>query len=665
MEDAKPQSLDRFAPIQSTGDRAVELHNLTAEPTSPKDERIVSTNPSPDAAISGASSNAKDQPATSETTGALATMQAFNTYTPQEQGYYFPGYENGSGNWDEHSNYVNANNLHVIPPAMYNDNSSLFFPPGYGFDSQMGYGQFSPLASPLSPIMIDGQLFSPHQMPVNPSYYPPPISPGPPHVTSALPASQTELMASGSSSQENLIDNAFFGSGSGYYLPFGSFSGGDFSGSGHGLYKFPGDFGSSEPLPSRSSSLDTSRFMSPLTSGTVYHQPIGILGSYEQNVAQAQFQGFGLTANSSARHFAHSGSYQSTIGSSSNRYRIASDKGGRRERDRDTVNISTDTLGISSDRNRGPRASKPKSKSSPEEGSSAGIKDVESTSRFHVHHFNSPDFITDYERAKFFVIKSFSEDNIHKSIKYNVWASTPLGNRKLDAAYREAKEMEGICPVFLFFSLGASVIANGYIQSFDISCCNDLQVNASGQFCGVAEMIGPVDFENDADYWQQDRWSGQFPVKWHIIKDVPNSRFRHILLENNDNKPVTHSRDSQEADADSSFPLTCSDSLTVSHACFAYLLMVVPPFQVKLELGIEMLKIFKNHDPDTSLLDDFNFYDEREKASLERKAKQRASSTGNTTTATLATESINQLSDNLADTLRLDVDINLSKKDLE
>ncbi|KAK6147492.1 hypothetical protein DH2020_018404 [Rehmannia glutinosa] len=639
MEDAKPQSLDRFAPIQSTGsslshdigialldagDRAVELHNLTAEPTSPKDERIVSTNPSPDAAISGASSNAKDQPATSETTGALATMQAFNTYTPQEQGYYFPGYENGSGNWDEHSNYVNANNLHVIPPAMYNDNSSLFFPPGYGFDSQMGYGQFSPLASPLSPIMIDGQLFSPHQMPVNPSYYPPPISPGPPHVTSALPASQTELMASGSSSQENLIDNAFFGSGSGYYLPFGSFSGGDFSGSGHGLYKFPGDFGSSEPLPSRSSSLDTSRFMSPLTSGTVYHQPIGILGSYEQNVAQAQFQGFGLTANSSARHFAHSGSYQSTIGSSSNRYRIASDKGGRRERDRDTVNISTDTLGISSDRNRDQGPQSPKAR-------------------------------VPLKRALQLALKI-----------------TPLGNRKLDAAYREAKEMEGICPVFLFFSLGASVIANECIQSFDTSCCNDLQVNASGQFCGVAEMIGPVDFENDADYWQQDRWSGQFPVKWHIIKDVPNSRFRHILLENNDNKPVTHSRDSQEVTRVVGYweireygGAEACDSLTVSHACFAYLLMVVPPFQVKLELGIEMLKIFKNHDPDTSLLDDFNFYDEREKASLERKAKQRASSTGNTTTATLATESINQLSDNLADTLRLDVDINLSKKDLE
>lgn len=609
MEEGNQQSLDRFAPIQSSGDRAVELHNLTEQPSPPKDERIVTTNPSPDVVISGVSRSTKDQPATSEASGALTSVHPFNAYTPQEQGYYFGGYENGSGNWDEHANYVNANNLHVIPPGMYNDNSSLFFPPGYGFDSQMAYGQFSPLASPLSPIMIDGQLFSPHQMPVTPSYYPPAVSPGPQHVSSGLPSSQTELMQSGNSSQENLIDNAFFGPGSGYYLPFGSFSGGDISGgSGHGLYNFPGEFGSNEQLPSRTSSLDTNRFMSPLTSGTVYPQPIGILGSYEQNVAQAQFQSFGLM-NSSARHFTPGGSYHSTLGSSSNRIRFAGDKGGRRERDRDTVNISADTLGISSDRNRGPRALKPTSKNSPEEGSSASVKDVESTSRLHIQHFNSPEFPTDYEHAKFFVIKSFSEDNIHKSIKYNVWASTPLGNRKLDAAYSETKEMESSCPVFLFFS-----------------------VNASGQFCGVAEMIGAVDFDNDADYWQQDRWSGQFPVKWHIIKDVPNSRFRHILLENNDNKPVTHSRDSQE---------------------------------VKLEHGVEMLKIFKNHDADTSLLDDFNFYDEREKTLLERKAKHRASTTGNTP-AGLATESINQLSDNLADTLRLDGGIkSISKKDLE
>ncbi|CAA0818714.1 evolutionarily conserved C-terminal region 5 [Striga hermonthica] len=592
--------------LLDAGDRAVESHNLSEEKTSPKDERIASTSLSPDKAVTEAPRSTKDQPATSVTSGALSTQQPFNTYTPQEQGYYIAGYDNGSGNWDEQSNYVNASNLNVIPPAMYNDNSSLFFPPGYGFDSQMAYGQFSPLASALSPIMFDGQLFSPHQVPVTPPYYPPPISPGPPHVTSGLSASQNEIMSSANISQENLIDNTFFGPGSAYYLPFGSFSGGEFSGSsGHGPYKFPGEFGSSEPLPRHSTSLDSSWFMSPLTSGTGYQQPIGILGSYEQNVGQPSFQGFGLPTNTSARHLVHSASYQSTVGSGSSRYQFSNDKSGRRERDRD----ASDTSGLSSERNRGPRALKPKSKSSPEEESSVGIKDVESTSRLQSNHINSPDFITDYERAKFFVIKSFSEDNIHKSMKYSVWASTPLGNRKLDAAYRESKEMEGICPVFLFFS-----------------------VNASGQFCGVAEMIGPVDFENDADYWQQqDRWSGQFPVKWHIIKDVPNSRFRHIVLENNDNKPVTHSRDSQE---------------------------------VKLEQGIEMLKIFKEHDPETSLLDDFEFYDEREKSFLEKKAKQRATSAGKTTGDSV-TESISQLSENLVDTLRLDGGVSLSKEDLE
>jgi YTH domain-containing family protein len=35
-------------------------------------------------------------------------------------------------------------------------------------------------------------------------------------------------------------------------------------------------------------------------------------------------------------------------------------------------------------------------------------------------------------------------------------------------------------------------------------------------------------------------------VKWHIIKDVPNNLLRHITLENNENKPVTNSRDTQE-----------------------------------------------------------------------------------------------------------------------
>ncbi|XP_020579827.1 uncharacterized protein LOC110024289 [Phalaenopsis equestris] len=180
--------------------------------------------------------------------------------------------------------------------------------------------------------------------------------------------------------------------------------------------------------------------------------------------------------------------------------------------------------------------------------------------------YNRADFSDKYTVAKFFVIKSYSEDDIHKSIKYNVWASTPNGNKKLDAAYKEAKEMTVECPVFLFFS-----------------------VNTSGQFVGVAEMVGPVDFNKTVDYWQQDKWNGCFSVKWHIVKDVPNNLLKHIAIESNDNKPVTNSRDTQE---------------------------------VKLEQGNQMLKIFKEHTSKTSILDDFGFYENRQKVMQEKRAKQ-------------------------------------------
>ncbi|KAL7221964.1 hypothetical protein ACSBR1_023823 [Camellia fascicularis] len=156
-------------------------------------------------------------------------------------------------------------------------------------------------------------------------------------------------------------------------------------------------------------------------------------------------------------------------------------------------------------------------------------------------------------------------------------------------------------------------------------------VNASAQFCGVAEMVGPVDFDKSVDYWQQDKWSGQFPVKWHIIRDVPNSQFRHIVLENNDNKPVTNSRDTQEA---------------------------------KLEQGIEMLKIFNNYESNMSILDDFEFYEDRQKAMQERKARQQqqqpslvvgiGESAGNVVTTTLSSNFIQQISKSFAQVVHLE-----------
>lgn len=67
--------------------------------------------------------------------------------------------------------------------------------------------------------------------------------------------------------------------------------------------------------------------------------------------------------------------------------------------------------------------------------------------------YNKNDFPDLHLDAKFFIIKSYSEDDIHKSIKYGVWASTPNGNKKLDAAYKEAQEKPSACPVFLLFSV--------------------------------------------------------------------------------------------------------------------------------------------------------------------------------------------------------------------
>ncbi|RYR63601.1 hypothetical protein Ahy_A04g021391 isoform C [Arachis hypogaea] len=170
--------------------------------------------------------------------------------------------------------------------------------------------------------------------------------------------------------------------------------------------------------------------------------------------------------------------------------------------------------------------------------------------------YNLPDFQTEYETAKFYVIKSFNEDDIHKNM------ITSYGNKKLNDAFRsaEAKSIQTgtKCPIFLFFS-----------------------VNASRQFVGVAEMLGPVDFNKDMKFWKLYKYNGFFPIRWHIIKDVPNTQFCHIrIIVENENRDVTYTRDTQE---------------------------------IGLKQGLEMLNIFKSYSAKTSLLDDFDFYENREK----------------------------------------------------
>jgi hypothetical protein len=70
-----------------------------------------------------------------------------------------------------------------------------------------------------------------------------------------------------------------------------------------------------------------------------------------------------------------------------------------------------------------------------------------------------------------------------------------------------------------------------------------VEINVSNNFCGVAEMVGPVDFRANFFFWE---WKDKFPVKWHMIKDVPFSQILHITLESNENRSIIFSRDTQQ-----------------------------------------------------------------------------------------------------------------------
>ena len=174
--------------------------------------------------------------------------------------------------------------------------------------------------------------------------------------------------------------------------------------------------------------------------------------------------------------------------------------------------------------------------------------------------YNPKELTMDLKNARYFVIKSYSEDDIHRSIKYNIWTSTEHGNKRLNEAWVENK---GKAPIYLVYS-----------------------VNGSGHFCGVAEMISGVDSNICTGVWSQDKWKGKFDVKWIYVKDVPNNQLRHIKLENNDNKPVTNSRDTQEVPRDK---------------------------------GMQLMRILHDYKHSTSIFDDFGHYEKRQDEDNARK----------------------------------------------
>ncbi|KAL0910358.1 hypothetical protein M5K25_021334 [Dendrobium thyrsiflorum] len=433
-------------------------------------------------------------------------------------GYYYPGFDGSMGDWNDYGYYVGTDGLDVQLSTTQSENESLaYYFPGF----QAGYTPYSP----VSPVVgVDGQYFTQHLYQPSPIFHQPLISSG------FIPQSVA-----------------------------------------YGPELVPTYLWDSPPV---------------LTVG--HHAALTKQGAATaldatQNSAlpNQALKSIKKVNNEVSKDFIQTNKFNSYPSPGKNGLLIPSMNGNAKTTGKAWTGaerqISTNQAQVAgyfdmpNEQNRGPRTIGNQGAWVSDYDSTPGsvVNNSDSTLVVKKEDYNLPDFPTKYDHAFFFVIKSYSEDDIHKSIKYNVWASTPNGNKRLDNAYQvaqvKAAEKGCKCPVLLFFS-----------------------VNASGQFCGVAEMIGQVDFNKSMDFWQQDKWNGYFPVKWHIIKDIPNPQFRHIILENNDNKPVTNSRDTQE---------------------------------VKFPQGTEMLNIFKNFCVETSILDDFGFYESRQKAMQDKKIK--------------------------------------------
>ncbi|KAG8387393.1 hypothetical protein BUALT_Bualt02G0016600 [Buddleja alternifolia] len=529
--------------------------------------------------------------------------------------YYYSGLD--ANDWEDYTKYVNQDGVEMTPGA-YGDNGSLAYHHGYGYAT---YSPYSPAASPVPTLGQDGQLYgAQHYQYPTPYFqswtptsgpYPTPAATTKGEIATTKATDQAPLSVDSTNTKSNGIANSGGAKGNATRPTYqnssfnanGSYGRGALPGgipaSGYQDPRFGFDgllspipwlespyYSDGQPRPVTSSSMSSSianRNSIPSSRNQNY-QP-HLMGLHHPRPMSGMNAATGYMNRMYPNKFygQYGNAYRSGLGYGSNGYdtrrgwMTVDNKYKPRGRGNGFYNYANESIDGLNELNRGPRAKSTKNQKSftptalAVKGQNIPVtettdNETKSSVTPDRELFNQPDFPEHYADAKFFIIKSYSEDDVHKSIKYGVWASTPNGNKKLDSAYQDAQQKSGGCPVFLFFS-----------------------VNTSGQFVGVAEMIGPVDFNKNVEYWQQDKWIGCFPVKWHIVKDVPNSLLKHIILENNENKPVTNSRDTQE---------------------------------VKLDQGLQVLKIFKDHTSKQCILDDFDFYEDRQKKIQEKKAKQ-------------------------------------------
>lgn len=155
-------------------------------------------------------------------------------------------------------------------------------------------------------------------------------------------------------------------------------------------------------------------------------------------------------------------------------------------------------------------------------------------------------------KAEFYIIRSTNDDDLHKAIKYGIWASSYRNNQALHHAFMERRR-ENV-PIYLFFT-----------------------VVTSDQYTGVAQMVSDVEFSKSFNYWwEESKWTGIIQIKWLYIKDIHYDQFAKLR---EGDKSVTALRDGT---------------------------------RLSFENGVEMLRGFKETRTTSSIFDAFNYMDSRE-----------------------------------------------------
>ncbi|CAK9181372.1 unnamed protein product [Ilex paraguariensis] len=423
--------------------------------------------------------------------------------------YYYGGYDGTCDKWDDYSRFLSPDGVEMTPGA-YGDNGSLMYHHGYGYAP---YGPYSPAGSPVPTVAHDGQLYgaqhyqypTPYFQPPTPTsgLYPSPAAPPKGEISTSAAADQLPLSVETANGNSNGIANIGGIKGNNGSAPVRpTYQNSSFNTSGsYGRGAIPGGIVSSG-YQDLGFGFDGLR--SPITwvDGSIFSD--GQPGHVKSASITSPTGGYSLSRNQNLRPNSHlmglqhprlvpgmstangyinrmypnklyghyGNTFRSVLGSNGYESRtngrgwLAVDsKYKPRGRGNGLFGYGNGNMDGLNELNRGPRAKSSKNQTGfapvalAVKGQNiplAGTNDDEKEKSSAIpdrQQYNRADFPEKYTDAKFFIIKSYSEDDVHKSIKYNVWASTPHGNKKLDAAYQEALQKLGDCPIFLFFSV--------------------------------------------------------------------------------------------------------------------------------------------------------------------------------------------------------------------